>query len=218
MHFWIVLIVLIPLIYGLFISIKKWLSSAQYSRKLWKIGIGLVPPLNLGCVSLILYVPAICWLEFSSVCKPSAKNSHKISQFAGDAKCDTVLKFLTFIIVLIFEGNLPSHFANVSKNSISPQNLKGVHHHVLPVFLLSSVVNFNSTLEGDSPSYFAFVLTILILLWNSKTDHHRISILFRMQNEGKKSNSFCKETFPLFHLQLWRFVKFWHQNKGNFCK
>ena len=105
---------------------------------------------------------------------------------------------------------------SISKISISPQNLKGVHHHVLPVFLLSSVVNFNSTLEGDSPSYFAFVLTILILLWNSKTDHHRISILFRMQNEGKKSNSFCKETFPLFHLQLWRFVKFWHRNKVNF--
>ena len=67
--------------------------------------------------TLILYVLAICWLEFS-VCKPSAKNSHKISQFRWWCKCKMRHCFEIcdiFIIVLIFEGNSLSHFATVTK-------------------------------------------------------------------------------------------------------
>ena len=142
--------------------------------------------------TLILYVPAICWLEFS-VCKPSAKNLHKISQFCWWCKCKMCHCFEIcniFIIVLIFEGDSPSHFDTVTKKLIWIQISKVTCLLISPLFRkfwfhlkiwrqftimfchwLSSIVDFTSTLEVDSPSYFAFVLKTLILLWISKTVH-----------------------------------------------
>ena len=95
-----------------------------------------------------------------------------------------------FIIVLIFEGDSPSHFDTVTKKLIWIQISKVTCLLISPLFRkfwfhlkiwrqftimfchwLSSIVDFTSTLEVDSPSYFAFVLKTLILLWISKTVH-----------------------------------------------
>ena len=60
LHFWVVLILLIQLIYGLFISVKKWLISAQHSPEIQKFEIGLVlTPLSWH--RSWLYVLCVAW-------------------------------------------------------------------------------------------------------------------------------------------------------------
>ena len=66
LHFWVELILLIPLIYGSSISIKKWLRSAQYSTiKIW-----LVPPLlrrrQWASLFLIYSLSTLIFLKFKT--------------------------------------------------------------------------------------------------------------------------------------------------------
>ena len=108
----------------LYLSRNGWavLNTVENYEKLELAWYPPPPPLNLACVSLILYVPAICWLEFSSVCKPSAKNSHfatvsknLISIQISKVTCCLIspLYFENFDFTSKFEGGSSSCFATV---------------------------------------------------------------------------------------------------------
>ena len=186
-----------------FISRNGWvvLNTVENCKKL---GLALYPPpLNSACVSLILYVPAICCLEFS-VCKPSAKNLHKISLFHWWCKCKMQHRFEISEIFNNLSLNLWRQFAvtfcHCFKKFVSVQISKVTCRLISPLYFQN--LDFTSKFEGGSSSCFANVFTFIHTLL--PTDLRPSTIKIWRQSKKSKGFYWDYKNSGMVNVTLWQ--------------